>query len=192
MIAARGGAARDLELDAERLAELRACVDADVFHGEGHELDVLRGAEAARDAVDGDRADLGVARHGELLADDVGERRELDHARARDLPQVVREEQRRDRMDDLGQLVVELLPDLPGEERDALEEALDVGITALREHGSDGRIGGRELAPELAQVSQLVLVVLVEHTPRARQSTVDRGRLSTASKFIRPGAGRVP
>ena len=28
-------------------------------------------------------------------------------------------------MDDLGQLVVELLPDLPGEERDAFEEALD-------------------------------------------------------------------
>jgi hypothetical protein len=47
----------------------------------GIELDVLRGAEAARDAVDRNAADLGAAGDGELLAHHVGQRRELDDAR---------------------------------------------------------------------------------------------------------------
>ncbi len=169
------GAARHLELDAQRLRELGAGVDAHVLDRERQELDVLGGAEAAGDAVDGHRADLGVAGDGELLAHHVGQGGELDDARRRDLPQVVGEEQRGDRVDDLGQLVVELLPDLAGEEGDALEQALDVRVPALGQHGRDRRVRRGELAPELAQVRQLVLVVLVEHTSR-RQSTRPGGR----------------
>ncbi len=53
----------------------------------------------------------------------------------------------------LGQLVVELLPNAPGEKRNALEEPLDVGIrAAVRKHRRCERIGIAELAPELAQV----------------------------------------
>ena len=51
-----------LQLDAQRLRELRAGVDAHVLDRERQELDVLRGAEAAGDAVDRHRADLGVPR----------------------------------------------------------------------------------------------------------------------------------
>ena len=58
---------------------------------------------------------------------------------------------------------------------DALEEALHVRVAALGEHGGDGRVGSGELAPEIAEVRQLVLVVLVEHASR-RQSTAPSGR----------------
>jgi hypothetical protein len=41
----------------------------------------------------------------------------------------------------------------PGEERDALEQALDVGIApALGEERRDGRVRRGELLPQLAQV----------------------------------------
>jgi hypothetical protein len=77
------------------------------------------------------------------------------------------EEERRDGVDDLGELVVELLADLAGEEREALEEALDVGVAAaLGEQRRDGRVCARELSPQLAQVGQLVLIVLIEHDRR--------------------------
>jgi hypothetical protein len=137
--------------------------------------------------VDRHAAHLGAAGDGELLAHHVGQRRELDDARGGDLPQVVREQQRGDRVDDLGQLVVELLPDFPGEERDALEQALDVRIApALGEERRDGRVGRGELLPQLAQVLQLVLVVLVEHRARfaGRAGSTGfrpRGVLSTGS-----------
>ncbi len=71
------------------------------------------------------------------------------------LAEVVRKEQRRDRVDHLGELVVELLADLAGQERDALEQALDVRVPALlREHGRDRRVGGGELAPQIPQVGE--------------------------------------
>ena len=178
------GAARDLELDPQRLRELGAGVDARVLDRERHELDVLRGAEAAGDAVDRHRPDLGDAGDGELLAHHVGQGGELDHARRGDLPEVVGEEQRRDRVDDLRQLVVELLADLAREEGDALEEALHVRVAALGEHGRDRRVRGGELAPQLAQVRQLVLVVLVEHTSRRQSTAPHRHGVSTARDFL--------
>ena len=76
----------------------------------------------------------------------------------------VREEELEMAWHRLGNLVVELLPHPPGEERDAFEEALDVRIAAaVRQHGRERRVSLRKLPSQLAQVRELVLVVLVEH-----------------------------
>ena len=64
----------------------------------------------------------------------------------------------------LRELVVELLPDAAGQEREALEQALDVGVRAgLAEVARHVRARGRELRSHLAQPREFVLVVLREH-----------------------------
>jgi hypothetical protein len=63
----------------------------------------------------------------------------------------VREEQRPERLQELGHLVVELLPDAPREERDALQQPLDVRIDAtVGQHRRQRGVRLRELATQLA------------------------------------------
>lgn len=69
-----------------------------------------------------------------------------------------------DALDQLGQLVVELLPEFPREKREPLEQALHVRIgTPLGQVRGGSGVRPGELRTHLAEERQLVVVVLVEH-----------------------------
>ena len=72
----------------------------------------------------------------------------------------------------LGQLVVKLLAQPPGQEGEALQKAFDIGILTLaRQVGSQARILAGELVADLAQIRQLVLEVTIDaHRTRTEPS----------------------
>ena len=79
----------------------------------------------------------------------------------------LRDEHRRELLRELGHTVVDALADPRGQEREALQQALDVGIIAAL--GEQARRRGKcpgELAALVAQISELGFVVarLHQHT----------------------------
>ena len=153
----------------------RALVELDVLERQRHQVELRRGLEQARGALDRPRAELGALVHPVARAQRVLVRRELHDRRRGQRAQVVRHEQLRERRDQLRHRVVDALADARGQEREAFEQALDVRVAALlREQIGELRVGFGELAPELAEVGELRLVVQVEH--RARSAAAARKR----------------
>jgi hypothetical protein len=135
------------------------------------DLDRIAGAVADRQALHRAGQQLAVPRQ-LLHRADFGAGRELQlgdrHRRHR--PQEVRVEHRQHRLGDLREFVVELLVDTCGEERERLDQPLDVRVLAdlafhLQPRG-DLRILRGELLRQASQVGEFVLVIrqqLVEH-----------------------------
>src|SRR5205085_1135679 len=127
---------------------------------------VVTRAELARHAVHGSRVKRGAAGHLEsrrrhaLL--DVDPHLRDRHRWYR--PHIVRIYDVEDRLRDFGKLVVDLQMDARGEEREGLDEPLDMRILAFRrlelQPARDLRISLRELRPHPADVRELSLVVV--------------------------------
>ena len=75
----------------------------------------------------------------------------------------MRRDNLRQRLRELGQLVVELLSQPPGQERKALQETLHVRVKALAsEKRGEARVPAGKFRAELSQIVQLFPVVAVE------------------------------
>jgi len=103
-----------------------------------------------------------VTRHAERLATAL-DWIELQHAERRQRPHVIRPQQVHQRVGQLRQLVIELLPQAPGEEGEAFEQALDIRITpGLPEKGRQRRAALGKALAQLAQGGEFALVMMVE------------------------------
>ena len=91
------------------------------------------------------------------------ERVELQHAEGRQRAHVVGPQQVHQRMGQLRQLVIELLPQAPGEKGEALQQALDIRVApCLAEERRQRRTALGEALAQLAQGGEFALVVVVE------------------------------
>ena len=136
---------------------------AGLHHSERHQLDVVAGSKPAPPSVNRTRRDLRTAidRHPGPAARPGGKK--LNHGHGRNGGEQLRRDDLRERLRELGQLVVELLPETSGQERKSLQQTLHVRIEALTsQKRGEARIPARELRAKLSQVAQLFPVVLVE------------------------------
>ena len=122
----------------------------------------IGGAEAAGHSLDGLGFHRRVARHRKGRAGAL-ERVELQHAEGRQRAHVVGPQQVHQRMGQLRQFVVELLPQTPGKKGEAFQQALDIRITpGLAEERRQRRAALGEALAQLAQGGEFALVVVVE------------------------------
>jgi len=149
------------------LGRFQSCIgDAD-----WPDLDRIAGAVADRQALHRPGQQLAVPRQLLHRADfGTGGKLQLRDRHRRHWPQEMRIQHRQHRFGDLRKLVVELLVDARGEERERLDQPLDVRVFAdLAFHlqpRRDLRVLGRELLRQPPQVGEFVLVIrqqLVEH-----------------------------
>ena len=88
---------------------------------------------------------------------------ELKHAERWQGAHVVGPKQVHQRVRELGQLIVELLPQSTSEEGEALQQSLDVGVSStLTQKRRQGRVALSEPLAKPAQRGELALVVVIE------------------------------
>ena len=127
--------------------------------------------------------DLRAVRHPHGLAKAPGPGLELFDRERGHRPQVVGPEHVEQALRQLGKVVVQRLPDLGREEGEALEEALDVGVLAGLDEMGSLVVRGAELAGEVADVVEFLVVVGRTH---GYSFTLIRPELSTrVSKWTR-------
>jgi hypothetical protein len=135
----------------------------DAGDAQGRNFGVVDGMKAAARAVD---------RHGidrrttcdpaQILIVGAG-RLELDHGKGRHRLQVVRPQALDQSVGQFRQFVVELLTEPAGDECEAFEHALDVGVAArVRQHRTGLGMDPGILATHVAQPGQLILIVGIE------------------------------
>ena len=155
---------------------------ARIRHPRGRQGHVVAGSEPASPSADRPRRHLGASRHGHPGAPARRRGEKLDHGHGGDRGQQVRRDDLRQRLGELRQLVVELLAQPSGEEREPLQQPLHVRVEALaRQERSEARIPGGELGAELLEVAQLLPIVRVEvHRPQLT-STAPLGSIRVSS-----------
>ncbi|MGC4068812.1 MAG: hypothetical protein QM784_30040 [Polyangiaceae bacterium] len=153
----------NVQLERHRRAAAGAGLQSRSFEGPRQNLAIPRRAEAQGSSVDGRRIELRSCGDDASITEPLSRGDDLENAQGWDGPQQVRKQQRRGGVDDLGKLVVQLLPDSTGEECDALEQSLHVRIRSrLSEDGRQRWILACKLPTQIAKISELVLIVLVE------------------------------
>lgn len=143
----------------------------------------VAGTEATGDLAHQQALDRRIALHAQRPAR-AGQGVELENAESRQRAHIVRPQQVHHRVAEFRQLVVQLLPQPPGQEGKALEQALDIRIASdLPEKRGQGRATLGETAPQLAQCGEFALVVMIEgHGLPAGYRFTDGSRLTAAAK----------
>jgi len=120
------------------------------------------GAKATGHALDRLGFHRSVARHRQRRAGTL-ERVELQHAEGRQRAHIVRPQQVHERMGQLRQLVVELLPQAPSQKGETLQQSFDIRVApALPKKRRQRRTALGKALAQLAQGSEFALVVVVK------------------------------
>ena len=143
-------------------------------HGEWPEIDVVRGLKTAGQAFDGGlgdqrRAARDAHARGLFALGRVG--LALHDGQRGDGAKVAGVDGADEGFADLGEIVVDAAMDPRGEEREAFQQAIDVGIFAAlgveQEPAGNARILARKLPAHLAQIGQLALIVFQQFLAHA-------------------------
>ena len=129
---------------------------------QGQHLGGIAGAEPAAHLIDRPALHRRVPRHSDRRPRTL-QRIELQDAERRQRPHVVGPQQVHQRMAELRQLVIELLPQTPGEKGKAFQQPFHIRVPpGLPEKRSQRRTTLGETPAQLAQRGQFALVVVVE------------------------------
>jgi hypothetical protein len=168
-----------------RMSRLRL-VEDDLFELERQQVDLLRGPKLAGGALHGLAGDSGTAcdlvNPTQCLEGGVV----LDDRTRRDRPQIVGQQQLQEAVDDVRRGIVDPLSNPSGQEGEAFEQTLDVGIAALlRQQPGRRRMNQGEFPAHLAQIGELALVVLGAHgSTLPEQSTAVGGTICDEDRAL--------